>query len=680
MRKSRLAMFAFLLLLAVAGCKQANKQADIVFKNGKVYTVNEKQPWAEAIAIEGNSIAFVGSNADADKLVGADTKVEDLGGKFVMPGIISTHEHSIFLMAVKSGLVMKVTQDKKKMLAEVASYLKTHPEGPFFAYGGAYENMVKIHRKELDAVTGGKPFFIMAATGHGGWANTAALKNAGVTRDKEPIDFFGKDPDGTRNGYVGTAAAAFYMMGVGGLSKDAVLKSSGEVLEMIARNGVTHLMEAGQTPGHEEPLFDAIGQLEAEGKLTARYTVACMVQRPKHIPGAIECLKKFHKKYHSDFFNVNTLKIHGDGSFEGHTAYLLQPYSDKPGEHGILSVPEEQSQEAVLEVARLGFDIHTHAIGDAANRSFLNVFQKVREAGLNDVRLTMGHTVLVDDADLDRFKQLNVIANYYTEEAAQPNPGYLEKLGPERYKRLMRLGTMVKKGIRVTLSADYPSMPLNPFPHIHAAVTRSHVGEKEMLGPESEKLTVAEAIKAYTLDAAYQVRAEDYSGSLEVGKRADFIVLDRNLFEIPADDIVNTIVLKTVVDGRTVFDRAKEDNALDLVKVKVTNPYLQSAIDINHLNLLVLDELQGFSVCNEDDKEYLKADAGSQFAPDEVNKAFAVLAKQGYDYASPARGVYWKNTDSTYWIQWTLKDDAAILWAYDPETRKAVEILQVREK
>jgi predicted amidohydrolase YtcJ len=395
---------------------------------------------------------------------------------------------------------------------------------------------------------------MMSKTGHAGWANTRALELAGVTRDEEPIDFFGKDPDGSRNGYVGTAAAAYYMMGVAGLKKEAVLKSAPKVLGLIASVGITHMFEAGQPPGHEKPLFDAIGEIEAEGKLTTRYTVACMLQREKQIPGAIECLKKFSKKYHSELFSVDTLKIHGDGSIEGHTSNFIEPYTDRPGEHGILSVPEEKSKAAAVEAASLGFNLHTHAIGDMANRSFLNVMQAVRDAGYDDVRLTMGHTVLVDDADLPRFKELNVIANYYAWEAAQPNPGYLEKLGPERYNRLMRMGTMVDMGIKVALSQDYPSAPINPFPHLHAAVTRSHVGQDEILGTEKDKLTVPEAIRAYTLDAAYAVQAERYSGSLEVGKRADLIVLDRNLLEIPEDDIAEAKVLKTVLGGKVVFD------------------------------------------------------------------------------------------------------------------------------
>ncbi len=544
-------------LLVLSGCDlSTGEAADTVYTNGKIYTVDDNNPWAEAVAVKGNSIIFVGSSEDAKQYTGSKTKVEDLGGKFVMPGIISTHEHSIFLMAVKSGLVIEeLSHDKDKMLAEVKAYLEKNPDGPFMSYGGGYESTVKIHRKEIDAITGpDKPFFMMSKTGHAGWANTKALELAGVTKDSEPIDFFEKDPDGNRNGYVGTAAGAYYMMGVAGLKKEAVLKSAPDVLHLIASNGITQMFEAGQPPGHEEPLFDAIGQLEKEGNLTTRYTVTCMVQRQQHIPGAIECLKKFNKKYNSEFFKVNTLKIHGDGSLEGHTAQLLQPYSDKPGETGILSVPEEKSIEAAVEAASLGFDMHTHAIGDAANRSFLNVFQKVRDAGYKDARLSMGHTVLVDDADLERFKQLNVIANYYTFEAAQPSKVYLERLGPERYNNLMRLGTMVDMGIRVALSQDYPSLPINPFLHLHAAVTRSNIGETEILGPEKEKLTVAQAIKAYTLDAAYQVRAEEYSGSLEAGKRADFIILDRNLFEIPEDDIVKTKVLRTVVDGRTVFE------------------------------------------------------------------------------------------------------------------------------
>jgi len=534
--------------------------ADLVLTGGRIYTVDEAHPWAEALAIRGHDIVYVGDDEGARPFVGEPTTVEDLGGRFVMPGFVAGHEHSIFLMAVKSGLVIEeLSHDKKKMLAEVKAYLEANPDGPYMSYGGGYENTVKIHRKELDAITGpDRPFFMMSKTGHAGWANTRALELAGVTRDEEPIDFFGKDPDGTRNGYVGTAAAAYYMMGVAGLKKEAVLRSAPEVLELIASVGITHMFEAGQPPGHEEPLFDAIGELESEGRLTTRYSVSCMVQREQHIPGAIECLKKFNPKYNSHMFSVDTLKIHGDGSLEGHTANLIEPYTDKPGEHGILSVPEEKSKAAAIEAARLGFNLHTHAIGDMANRSFLNVMQAVREAGYDQARLTMGHTVLVDDADLPRFKEYAVNANYYAWEAAQPNPGYLEKLGPERYARLMRMGTMVAMGIRVNLSQDYPSAPINPLPHLHAAVTRSNIGEDEILGSEKDKLTVAQGIRAYTLDGAYALGADAYSGSLEVGKVADFVVLDRNLLEVSEDDIAEAKVLRTVLGGKVVFQNELE--------------------------------------------------------------------------------------------------------------------------
>jgi len=669
-------------LLLTACATSTDQAADTVYTNGRIYTVNEAQPWAEAMAVDGNNVVFVGSAADAERFVGPETKVEDLGGKFLTPGLIGTHEHSIFLMAVSSGLVIQeLSHDKNKMLAEVAAYLKEHPDGPFMSYGGGYENTVSIHRTEIDAITGpDRPFFMMSKTGHAGWANTKALELAGVTRDSEPIDFFGRDPDGSRNGYVGTAAAAYYMMGVAGLKTDAVLQSAPKVLKLIASNGLTQMFEAGQPPGHEAPLFDAIGQLENEGNLTVRYTVSCMVQREQHIAGAIDCLKNFSKKYHSEFFKVNTLKIHGDGSIEGHTANLIEPYTDRPDEYGILSVPEDKSIEAAIEAASLGFDLHTHAIGDEANRSFLNVFQAVRDAGYDSTRLEMGHTVLVDDADLPRFKALDAIANYYTLEAAQPNPEYLAKLGPERYERLMRLGSMVNMGIRVVLSQDYPSLPINPFLHIHAAVTRSFVGDSESLGPDSEKLTVAQAIRAYTIDAAYMVRADTYSGSLETGKRADFVVLDRNLLEIPEDDIAGTKVLKTVLDGRVVFDRAAEEGKLNVVRVQVTNPNLQSAVDIKNLDLLVSEEMQGPDVCEDVPVYEEDFGPGSNFAPEKVKKAFSAIAREDYYFLAPARAIYWQEDQAYYWIQWTRKDDVAVLWAYDPDADKAVEVLQVREK
>jgi len=672
-------LFVGMVVSLLVGCSK-QETADIVYTNGKIYTVNENQPWAEALAIKDGGLIAVGSNADVEGMKGENTEVIDLEGKFVMPGVVSTHEHSIFFSAVSSGLVIKeLSHDKNKMLAELKKYLEEHPDGPFMSYGGGYENTVSIHRTEIDAITGPDiPFFMMSKTGHAGWANTKALENAGVTKDTEPIDFFGKDPDGTRNGYVGTAAAAYYMMGVAGLKKDAVIKSAPAILKNIASVGVTHMWEVGQPPSHEGPLFEAMAQLEKEGKLTTRYTVAMMVQRENQLAGAVEGLKKFSKMYHSQFFNVNSLKIHGDGSVEGHTAFLLEPYSDDPSKIGILSVPEEKSTEAVLEAAKLGFNIHTHAIGDAANRSFLNIFQKVREAGYNDARLTMGHTVLVDDADMQRFKDYDVTANFYTWECAQPSELYLAKFGPERYNKLARLGTMHDIGIRIALSADYPSAPLNPFTQMHAAITRSHLGETEILGSEKDKLTVAQAIRAYTLDAAYTVNADSYSGSLEVGKRADFIVLDRDLFEIPEDDIASTLVLKTVLDGRVVFDRAEEEGKLNVVKVKVTNPNLRSAIDIKNLNLLVSEEVLGPDICEEEAFHEEQFGPGSKFAPEKVNSAFSSLEKDGYYFLKPAEAVYWQKDNTNYWIQWTRKDDVTILWAYDPEKKKAVEVLQVR--
>ena len=560
----KLALGCCLVTAWVAGCSPAEQPssapdveaADYVYTNARAYTVDDSNSWAEAIAISGSDIVYVGDANSASAYIGDATVVEDLGGRFVMPGIISTHEHSIFLMAVSSGLVIEeLSHDEDKMLAEVAAYLAQNPDGPFMSYGGGYESTVKIHRSEIDAITGpDRPFFMMSKTGHAGWANTKALELAGVTEDEEPIDFFEKDPDGTRNGYVGTAAAAYYMMGVAGLKKDAVLEAAPAVLQLIASNGITHMFEAGQPPGYEEPLFSAIGQLESEGKLTNRYTVACMVQRQHQVPGAIDCLKKYNARYNSEFFKVDTLKIHGDGSLEGHTANLLEPYADAPYKLGILSLPEEKSIEAAVEAASLGFNLHTHAIGDAANRSFLNVMQAVRDAGHHDARLAMGHTVLVDEADMPRFKELDVIANYYVYEAAQPSETYLQRLGPERYANLMRMGTFVDMGVTVALSQDYPSAPINPFLHLHAGVTRSLIGEDEILGSEEEKLSVGQAIRAYTLDAARMVEAESYSGSLEAGKRADMIILDRNLFDIPEDDIVNTKVLKTVVNGKVVFN------------------------------------------------------------------------------------------------------------------------------
>jgi hypothetical protein len=230
----------------------------------------------------------------------------------------------------------------------------------------------------------------------------------------------------------------------------------------------------------------------------------------------------------------------------------------------------------------------------------------------------------------------------------------------------------------MTLASDGPLYWHGPLQAMETAVTRKAPGgEGKALAP-GEGIDLPTAIKALTLDSAYVMNQDDSVGSIEEGKRADMIVLDKNLFEIPVTEISTSQVLSTVFDGKVVFNREEAINNLDVVKIEIANPDLKNAVDSTALNLLVEDELSGGGGCGCC-AAARQVGPGARSAPDEVNAAFGALLGDGYRFARPARTVLWKD-DATYWIQWTVKGDATVLWAYDPKERKAVEVLQVRDK
>ena len=256
-------------------------------------------------------------------------------------------------------------------------------------------------------------------------------------------------------------------------------------------------------------------------------------------------------------------------------------------------------------------------------------------------------------------------------------------LGKERHQQQYPVKTALDKGLIAGFGSDFPSSLVpdpNSFFYMNGWVTREVPGQPELGTINKENaISIDEAIKGFTLGGA-QALGYDYAnefGSIEEGKSADMILLDRNLLEIEASNIHKTKVLVTIFRGRVVFDREKSLNELEITQIEITNKDLDNAVDAADLNLLVQDETYGGHRCFMHD---LEISPGAKSADDKINQAFAVLSETGNEFVRPARTVYWKNTDSVYWIQWTLKDDVASLWAYDPEEGKVVEVLQVKDK
>lgn len=565
--KARVVVSVLVVLLvvsAVVTCATettvgANEPADVVAHNGKIYTVNPAQPWAEAIAVRGTDIVYVGDDEGAQAFIGKETSVADLGGKFVMPGIIDTHAHPLMTMGFSSGLTMEYTQDADKMLASVKEYVEKNPDAPMFSFGGSYEGRVEIYRQDIDKIISDRPFLMIAASGHGAWCNTKALEVTGITKDTpDPVDSFQRQEDGTPNGYLESSASTMWMLGnLGVITQDGVMGQAKDLLKQFAGYGITSVFEAG-APLLEDACFAAVAELERSGELTMRISASVITQREYMTELVMEKMEKYSALHTSEMFKVETFKIHGDGSIDGYTGGLLEPYADNPQTTGITSFEPDYQREITLAAAKMGYDIHTHTIGSRTLRQTLDAYQAAREAGYDKVRLATAHTSLVHPDDKPRFKELDVIANTYAAKNSVPDETILSRLGPERYYEwgYQPMGSFVDMGVRLVMSADMPTAPLDPFLQMTCAITRSNPGEEESLPPESERLTLEEVIRAYTIDAAYMLRWEDIIGSLEVGKRADLIVLDQNLFEVTPDEIAETNVLATMVNGKVVHEEA----------------------------------------------------------------------------------------------------------------------------
>jgi len=560
MRRHANAKFPLLLALLIVGaCTEAPapNAADFVFTNGKVYTSNDAQPWAEAVAVAGTDIVFVGSSANAAAYVGDGTEEVDLAGKVMLPGIVSTHDHPLMTMAISSGGTLTFSLDADTMLEEARAYLEANPDGPFFTFGGATENTVPITKERIDAIISDRPFLMVASTGHGGWINSAGLEALGVTADTpDPIDSFERDENGEPTGNIPSSAAVMYaLVELGVLEREATMARADDVLGGLSALGITAIVDPGQAPGTEELLFSVVEELENNGRLPIRIVAAAMTQRERHIAGALEVLREYGPRYSSELFNVNVLKLHG-GSPDGYTSALLEPYSDRPDYYGEVPYSPEAQAEAALAAAEMGYDIHTHAIGDKNIRQALDTYQAVREAGYGDIRLTTGHTGLVHPDDLPRYVELDVIANTYGLRNAEPNAGPLAaRFGPERLEYFQPMKSFLDLGVRLTASADWPTSPIEPFQQITVFMTRSTPDTDEHMPPLRETLTLEQALRAYTIDAAYQLRLEDKIGSLEAGKRADLIVIDQDIFELTPDEIWDTTVVTTMMNGRVTHQR-----------------------------------------------------------------------------------------------------------------------------
>jgi hypothetical protein len=545
---------------ALAGCGPSPEDtADLALTGGRIYTVDAGRSWAEAVAIKDRRILYVGSDKGARAHIGKTTKVVDLGGRMVVPGFQDAHVHPISAGIEANSCDLNAAGTVEEYVELIRQYAAAHPDEPWITGGGWLMSAFgpgALARKELiDAVVPDRPVILWSRDGHTVWVNSKALEVAGITR-RTP-----NPPDGRIDRDPKTGAAVGSLQeGAGDLVAAHMPPQSDERRDAGLRYAIKYLNSLGITAVQDASVSEddlkTYRRLDEAGELSLHVVGSIWWEREQGLE-QIDGIKRLRSEYTKGQVDAGTVKIMQDGVMENYTAAMLEPYLVPDGTRGIPMVEPERLKAAVTQLDADGFQVHFHAIGDAAIRQSLDAVEAARRANGGDGhRHHISHLQLIDAADVPRFKALGVVANY------QPLWAYADEyiteltipfLGPERSAHMYAINSVLASGATVAFGSDWSVSSPNVFWQIETAVTRlGALGETTEPFLPGEAIGLADALAAFTIHAAYTNRNDDDTGSIEAGKLADLVVLDRNVFEIPASEISETQALVTLFEGRAV--------------------------------------------------------------------------------------------------------------------------------
>ncbi|UCD24136.1 MAG: amidohydrolase [Gemmatimonadota bacterium] len=546
-------------LLMTSACSQS---ADVVYTNGRIYTVNEAQPWAEAVAIKDGKFLVVGSNADVEAVTGSGTEVVDLGGEFVMPGIVDAHIHPYenYVQQEAGNLLFSDQLDADGVAAAIREFAAANPDRQWIRglkYGfGAFPG-AKMTKEWLDEVVPDRPAYMVDESGHNATANSLALEIAGITADTPdpPLGAIDRDPvTGEPTGYLSETAMGLVGRHIDRPSPDAYKRAMARSLEQMTAWGITSFIDMMAL----ESSIDAYFEFEAEGRLPFRMNVAlAMNEYTDEVLTAQEARDYLPRAVERATEKIDTrhFKFWADGTPISYTSLLVEPYADRDT-YGSITMTDEMIEDAIGYLGQ-GLGGHMHSITDGTARRVLDIVEQARGQYPGQVRrFHIGHSQLVHPDDYARFIELDVVAEigpamWFPFGAT---PVLKSRFGEERAARYFDIRAMLDAGITVAWGSDWPAgtPDANPFRGLEGLVTRAHPsGDYE--GTWGEPITLEEGIRILTMGSAYAMEREDSIGSIEVGKHADFIVLDRDLFEIAPETIYDTVVKRTVFAGETVY-------------------------------------------------------------------------------------------------------------------------------
>ena len=536
--------------------------------NARIFT-GATPEWAEAANIEDGVFTYVGTAEGLQRHIEPGTQVFDVQGKVVLPGLIDAHTHPGYVASATEIVALPHTGTLDDVFAALVEHVKSDT-GDDFIIGGYWNTALfdeKGPTKEaLDAVVPDRPVMLYDWSGHSQWMNSKALEVLGITRDTpDPVpglSFFYRDEDGNPTGWAKEFAVRQQMqaLGLGGqFNADKLLG----FLTYLRSMGVTTLYDAGNS-GMGGGIYEAVAELDREGRLPIRYEGSYHVILPNQFDQAVDTLKRWQADYGGGRLNINTLKIHFDGMSEIGTSGVMEPFIDSSNDNrGGIIMSEAALRDLILELEQDAINLHIHSMGDRSTHTILNAVEAANAslAVRRQIRITLCHLGLVQDDDFERFAELDVVASFTPQWHGGWIDGAQYTLGEERFNNMFRVQPLLDDGARVTYSSDivsemeWQTHRANPFFGMdigHNRIEPEWGPGAPVRPPASERLDRKDLVIGYTRDAAYQLGLEDKLGSIEVGKTADLVLLGQNLFEIAALQIKSVLPRAVIMDGAVV--------------------------------------------------------------------------------------------------------------------------------
>lgn len=551
---SQSSLLAGLLLagLLLTGC--ASPQVDTVRVDSiQGYTLSDGE-WItfESILIQNGLVLGVGTTKDLEALI-PEAKVVDGGGHVMLPGLIDAHAHVVGLGQLLTQVDLTGSASLDEALERVEQYAASNPDLPWIVGRGWNQELWQENdfptAQDLDQVVDDRPVFLSRIDGHAAWVNSVALTIGDVTREtQDPVGGrVIRDAEGDPTGILVDAAETY-------VARFIPPESPAQLEEAIER-AIQEMLSLGITGVHDAGVSEGIWQMYQEIDRRDELTVHINAM----IGGVTEQTRPWIAQgpvmpKASSRLSLTGVKIYSDGALGSRGAAMLEPYNDEPGNRGLLFYDQGTMDEQVLTSVSNGFQANVHAIGDAANRQVLDALDKAIQAYPDSDRHRVEHAQVVAVEDIPRFSELGLIASMQPTHATSDKNMAQDRIGAQRLEGAYAWRTFLDQGTRIAAGSDFPVEPVNPFFGIHAAVTRQDRKDEPPNGWRSEEaMTLREALRAFTLDAAFAAKSESLYGSLEPGKTADFILIDRDPFEIAPSELDDIQVLETWVEGKKVY-------------------------------------------------------------------------------------------------------------------------------